>query len=260
MVFYTMSLLNKVALVTGGSSGIGAAVAQKFISEGAKVVIVGRNATKLKNVSAKCEALGSQPLTIVGDVTNDDNVKKIVDDTLNKYGQLDVLVNNAGIAGMTSILAPDALKTYDSIMAVNIRALVSLTNLAAPHLIKTKGNMINISSVSGIRPYALTGFAYNVSKAAVNHFTATIAAELARSGVRANVVNPGPIDTDIAKNMGVSPEDEVKMWQTMKKATALGKISDAEEVAELVLFLASDKARSITGASFVIDNGSVLKA
>lgn len=255
-----MSLIGKVALVTGASSGIGAAIALKFISEGAKVAIVGRNVSKLKNVSAKCEELGNEHLPIIGDVTDDDNVKRIVDVTLTKYGQLDVLVNNAGIGGFASILAPNALKIYDSVMSVNIRSLVSLTNLAAPHLIKAKGNIINISSVSGVRPYVSTGFAYNVSKAAVNHFTSTIAGELARSGVRVNVVNPGPVYTDIIKNIGLKEDDEAKLWQTMKKGTALDKIADAEEVAELVLFLASNKARSITGSSFLIDNGTVVKS
>lgn len=255
-----MSLLGRVALVTGASSGIGAAIALKFISEGAKVAIVGRNVNKLKNVSSKCEELGSEHLTIVGDVTDDDSLKRIVDVTLHKYGQLDVLVNNAGIGGFSSILAPNALKIYDSVMAVNIRALVSLTNLAGPHLIKTKGNIVNISSVSGIRPYVGTGFAYNLSKAAVNHFTSTIAGELARNGVRANVVNPGPVQTDIIKNAGMREDDEAKFWEGLKKGTLLGKIADPEEVAELVLFLASDKARSITGSSFIIDNGTVIRS
>lgn len=255
-----MSLLGRVALITGASSGIGAAIALKFISEGAKVAIVGRNVSKLKNVSAKCEELGEEHLPLIGDVTDDDNVKRIVDVTLTKYGQLDILVNNAGIAGFASILAPNALKIYDSLMSVNIRALVGITNLCAPHLIKTKGNIINMSSVSGVRPYIGTGFAYNVSKAAVNHFTSTIAGELARNGVRVNVVNPGPVHTDIVKNIGMAEDDEAKLWLAMKKSTALGKIADAEEVAELVLFLASDKARSITGSSFLIDNGTVVKS
>lgn len=255
-----MSLLGRVALVTGGSSAIGAAIALKFISEGAKVAIVGRNVSKLKDVCAKCEELGNEHLTIVGDVTDDDNVKRIVDVTLNKYEKLDVLVNNAGTAVFSSILAPNALKIYDTVMSVNIRSLVSLTNLAAPHLIKTKGNIINISSVSGIRPYIGTGFAYNVSKAAVNHFTSTIAGELARSGVRANVVNTGLVHKDICKNAGIKEDVEAKFWQGLKEEIALGKIADAEEVAELVLFLASDKARSITGSSFIIDNGTVIRS
>lgn len=255
-----MSLLGKVALVTGASSGIGASTALKFISEGAKVAIVGRNVSKLKDVSAKCEELGNEHLTIVGDVTDDDSVKRIVDVTLHKYGQLDILVNSAGIGGFSSIFAPNALKIYDSVMSVNIRALVSLTNLVAPHLIKTKGNIVNISSVSGIRPYVSTGFAYNLSKAAVNHFTSTVAVEFARHGVRVNVINPGPVQTDIIKNAGMKEDDEAKFWQGLKKGTVLGKIADPEEVAELVLFLASNKARSITGSSFLIDNGTVIKS
>ena len=254
-----MSLLNKVAIVTGASSGIGAAVAKKFIKEGAKVTIVGRNETKLKNVSEECKKTGGEALPIIADVTNDSNIKNIVDETVKKFGKIDVLVNNAGASFPTKFTASDAMKSFDTTIAVNLRAIVSLTNAAALHLIKSKGNIVNVSSISSIRPFISTGFAYNTSKAAVDHFTKTIAVELAKEGVRANVVNPGPVRTDIVKNTGADEATQEALWKIFQKGTVLNKIADPEEVADLILFLASDKARSITGASFVIDNGGVIK-
>lgn len=254
-----MSFLNKVALVTGASSGIGASIAQRFSAEGAKVVIVGRNEKKLQGISEKCEQSGNKPLTIIVDVTNDDSAKKIVSDTLNSFGKLDVLVNNAGIGKTSSILAPDALQVYDQVMATNLRAIVNMTNQAAPHLIQTKGNIVNISSTAGVGVFLATGFAYNASKAALDHFTRTVAAELSRKGVRVNGISPGPVATEIVSNMGVTEEYEAKFWDAMKKSTALNRISDPEEIADLVMYLASDKARGITGSSFVIDNGALVK-
>ncbi|XP_049871960.1 3-oxoacyl-[acyl-carrier-protein] reductase FabG-like [Pectinophora gossypiella] len=256
-----MGFLNKVALVTGGSSGIGAAVAARLTAEGANVAIVGRNSAKLAAVAQKCEQLHAKPLVLIGDVTKEDNVQNIVNETIIRFGKLDVLINNAGVgANVGSILAKNALEEYDRVLATNLRAIVNITNLAAPHLIQSKGNIINISSVSGLRPYVTTGFAYNASKAALDHFTKTIAGELAAKGVRVNGVNPGPVNTDIMKNMGANAAEEEKLWHIMKKGTALGRISDPEEVADLVLFLASDKAKGITGGSYTIDNGTSIRS
>ncbi|KAI5635974.1 enoyl-(Acyl carrier protein) reductase domain-containing protein [Phthorimaea operculella] len=255
-----MSFLNKVAIVTGGSSGIGASIAAKLSAEGALVAIVGRNQTKLAAVSQICEQNKNKPLVIVGDITNEDTVKNIVSKTVKKFGKIDILVNNAGAGSQQpSILHPKALEEFDKIMNLNLRSIVNLTNLAAPHLLTSKGNIINISSTAGLRPFTITGFAYNTSKAALDHFTRSVALELAPKGVRVNGINPGPVRTDIVKNSGADADQEEKVFKIMAKTTALGRISDPEEVADLALYLASDKARGITGASFVIDNGSVLR-
>lgn len=254
-----MNFKDKVVIVTGGSSGIGAATAIKFAEEGAKVVIVGRNEKKLQNVSAQCEKAGSKPLVIVADVTNDEQVKRIINDTLKRYGKLDVLVNNAGAAAQTSILAPEALQVFDRLNAVDLRSVVYLTNLAAPHLIESKGNVINISSTAALSVSTLIGFAYHTVKAGLDHFTRCVALELASKGVRVNVINPGPVKTDIIETFVKDENVQQQMWEMMKEATPLKKISESEEIGDLVLFLASDKARSITGATFVVDNGILLK-
>lgn len=253
-----MSFDSKVVIVTGSSSGIGAAIALKFTAEKAKVVIVGRNEKKLKDITAKCEQLGSKPLVIVADVSKDHEAKRIIDDTVKKFGKIDVLINNAGIGGGTSILHDKAMDVFDRIIATNLRASVYLTHLAAKHLIETKGNIVNISSVASKSVISDEGFGYATSKAGLDHFSRCAALELASKGVRVNVINPGPVKSDIYENAGSTPEREAAIWDFMKKATPLHRITEPGEIADLALFLASDKAVGITGSTFVSDNGSLL--
>ncbi|XP_013200887.2 3-oxoacyl-[acyl-carrier-protein] reductase FabG [Amyelois transitella] len=253
-----MDLNNKVVIVTGGSSGIGAATALLFTKEGSRVVIVGRNEKKLKNVAGECEKLGNKPLVIVADVSKDPEAKRIIDTTVNQYGQIDVLVNNAGISRSAGIGDENALNLFDEIMAVNLRSVVYLTHLATPYLVASKGNIINVSSIASTGVIAPKSFAYCTSKAGLDHFSRCVALELAPKGVRCNIVNPGPVRTDIIENSGFNAEIAAAIWKSMEKATLLGRVSDSNEVAELVVFLASDKAKGITGSSFVTDNGSSL--
>ncbi|KAM3965737.1 glucose 1-dehydrogenase-like [Aphomia sociella] len=254
-----MRFTGKVVLVTGASSGIGAATAIKFASEGAKVVIVGRNEKKLQDVSNQCKERGSEPLIVVANLTKDNDVQKVVSTTISSFGKLDVLVNNAGIAMSASILAEHAIDVFDSIIATNLRVAVYLTNLAAKHLIESKGNIVNVSSIASLNVLSKQSFAYSTSKAGLDHFTRCVALELASKGVRCNVINPGPVKTDILENSGMSDQHEQIVWDMFKKNTALNRISESEEVADLVLFLASDNAKGITGSSFVTDNGVLLK-
>ncbi|KAJ8721915.1 hypothetical protein PYW08_004317 [Mythimna loreyi] len=250
-----MSFLNKVALVTGASSGIGAAIATKFAEKGAQVAIVGRNKQKLENIAKQC----GNPLVVAADVTKDEDAKRIISETVKQFGKLDILINNAGIGERASILSKNAMETFDKVMTTNLRSVVYLTNLAAPHLVKTKGNIVNISSVAALRTVGRGYFSYCTSKAALDHFSRSIAQELAESGVRVNIVNPGPVRTDIIQNMGVPRDMEEAVYKQMQNSTALNRVSVPEEIADLVLFLASDEARAITGSSFVSDNGTMVK-
>ncbi|MBH0219563.1 SDR family NAD(P)-dependent oxidoreductase, partial [Listeria monocytogenes] len=183
----------------GASSGIGAATAIKFAEEGAKVALVGRNQEKLNNVAKKC----GNPLIIAADVSKDEDAKRVIEETLRYFGGIDVLVNNAGIVSRTNIQDNGVIPVYDRIMSTNLRAVVVLTHLAAPHIVKTKGNIVNISSVAGYRIFQ-ESFAYCTSKAGLDHFTRAVALELAPHGVRVNVINPGPVKTDIIENMGAT--------------------------------------------------------
>ncbi|XP_035439566.2 17-beta-hydroxysteroid dehydrogenase 14-like [Spodoptera frugiperda] len=249
-----MSFQDKVVIVTGASSGIGAATAIKFAEEGAKVALVGRNQQKLNNVAKKC----GNPLIIAADVSKDEDAKRVIEETLRYFGQIDILVNNAGIGGNTKILNENVIPIYDQIMATNLRAVVVLTHLAAPHLVKTRGNIVNVSSVCGHRVFPEL-FAYSASKAGLDHFTRAVALELAPLGVRVNVINPGPVRTDILENSGATKEIAEGTFNRMQEMTALSRISEPEEVADLILFIANEKSKAITGSSIVTDNGALLK-
>ncbi|KAJ8713116.1 hypothetical protein PYW08_008420 [Mythimna loreyi] len=248
-----MSFENKVVLVTGGSAGIGAATAVLFAKEGASVAIVGRNEARLKTVTEQCQAHGVTPLIIKADVSQDKAASEIINKTIEKFGKLDVLINNAGIVAQGGLLDADLMKNYDNVMNINLRAVVNLTNEAVPYLVKSKGNVINISSTAGSQadPWLM---AYCISKAGLESFSKTAALELAASGVRVNIVSPGPVETDILETAGMPV-----MWEIWGKHAPLGKVAYPDEVADVILFLASDKAKSITGANFTIDNGELLK-
>lgn len=244
---------NKVVLITGGSSGIGATTAELFAKEGAAVAFNGRNETKLKEVAQRCEKLGANTLGIKADLSNDQEAKSIIEKTIDKFGKLDVLVNNAGMVRFTSLLQPDLLGTYDEIMNTNLRAVILITGLAIPHLIKTKGNIVNVSSIASTSTKIPGLIPYCISKAGMDCFTRGAALELASSGVRVNSVNPGPVVTEILSSVDI-PEA-----LNAESMTALGKYSDANEISDMIMYLASDKARSITGSIYVIDNGTLLK-
>ena len=147
------SLAGKVAIITGASSGIGAATAVQFAKLGAVVAITGRNVDNLKKTAEQCrERGGAEPLLIPADLVQEEDCTKIIQDTVNKYGKLDVLVNNAGVLEMGSI-ENTSLEQYDRVMSVNMRSVYHLTMLAVPHLETTKGNIVNVSSVNGIRSF-----------------------------------------------------------------------------------------------------------
>ncbi|XP_077995931.1 3-oxoacyl-[acyl-carrier-protein] reductase FabG-like [Glandiceps talaboti] len=251
------SLRNMVALITGASSGIGQATAKHFASLGCYLALSGRNRVKLQRVGQECEANGipnDKILLLQGDVTNEDFCKSAVEKTVDKFGQLDVLVNNAGIADKGSI-ETTSLEQYDIIMNTNVRAAFHVTSLAVPHLIKTKGAIVNVSSVNGMS--ASPGIlAYNISKAAIDQFTNSIALELAPKQVRVNSVNPGVILTPIHENRGLTDEQYTKFLKEVKTTVGLGRAGKAEEVAKAIAFLASDDSSYITGTQMLIDGGS----
>ncbi|XP_023938949.2 3-oxoacyl-[acyl-carrier-protein] reductase FabG-like [Bicyclus anynana] len=254
-----MNFMDKVVIVTGASSGIGAAVAVKFAKEGATVAVVGRNQRKLTEVVKKCEENGGKAQAIMADVATEAGVVKIVHIVINNFRRIDVLVNNAGMGRFESILSQNAMKAFDQVMAVNLRGAVHLTHLAAPHLIESHGTIINISSIASMGVLSPKNFAYCASKAALDHFTRSVALELASNGVRINTINPGPVKTNFMDGLISDAKEREKSWETIKQRTALGRISEADEIADFVLYLASDRAKSITGSSFVIDNGLLLK-
>lgn len=250
------SFTDKVVMVTGATSGIGHAVAVKFATESAQVVALSRNQSALSEVEASVRNAGGEPLTIAVDVTNDSQVHQAIDETINKFGRLDVLVNAAGHISTGSI-EETSLSAWDAMMNVNLRAVFQLMQLAAPYLIKTKGNIVNVSSVTGLRSFPGV-LAYCVSKAGVDQLTRCAALELASKGVRVNAVNPGVVITEIHKRGGMSEEAYANFLEHSKTTHPLGRVGDPKEIAELVFYLASEKASWITGATYQIDGGRAL--
>ncbi|XP_037940874.1 glucose 1-dehydrogenase-like [Teleopsis dalmanni] len=249
-----MDFNNKVVIVTGASSGIGAETAVHFAELGALLTIVGRNLEKLKEVAEKVtKAKGNEPLLVQADMNKEDDVKRIVNDTLSKYNKIDVLVNNAGILE-TGTIENTSLEQYDRVMNTNIRSVYQLTMLAVPELIKTKGNIVNVSSVNGIRSFPGV-LAYNISKAAVDQFTRCVALELALKGVRCNAVNPGVVITEIHKRGGMDEATYAKFLEHSRTTHALGRPGEVREVSNAITFLASDCASFTTGASLPVDGG-----
>ncbi|KAH8407789.1 hypothetical protein KR222_007817 [Zaprionus bogoriensis] len=248
------SFKDKVIIVTGASSGIGAATAVHLASLGGLLVLVGRNVEKLKETAQSIVAAGGAPaLQLQADMDKEADVQKIVAETLKKFGKLDVLVNNAGIIELGSIEST-SLEQYDRLMNTNVRSLYQLTMLATPELIKSKGNIINVSSVNGIRSFPGV-LAYNVSKAAVDQFTRCVTLELAPKGVRVNSVNPGVIITELQKRGGLDDATYAKFLERAKETHALGRPGDAKEVAAAIAFLASDEASFTTGVNLPVDGG-----
>jgi len=247
------SLAGKVAVITGASSGIGAATAKLFAQRGARLVLTGRNRDNLEKVALACDGDGGKPHTIIAHLDVETDVENIVKETMDKMGSLDILVNNAGILEMGTI-ETTSLEQYDRIMNTNVRAVYQLTMLAVPHLVKTRGCVVNVSSVNGLRSFPGV-LAYNISKSALDQMTRCVALELAPKQVRVNSVNPGVIITDLQRRGGLNEETYAKFLERSKETHALGRPGEPEEVAESIAFLASDAASFTTGMTLSVDGG-----
>lgn len=243
----------KVALVTGATSGIGQACAIAFAAASAKVVCVGRREAALQNVSERIRALDSAALAIQADLSAEHEAGRVVDETVKTFGGIDVLVNAAGHISSGTI-ENTALNAWDDMMNVNVRAPFQLMQKALPSLIERRGNIVNVSSVTGLRAFPGV-LAYCVSKAALDQLTRCASLELAAKGVRVNAVNPGVVVTDIHKRGGMSEEAYAAFLEHSKTTHPLGRTGRPEEIAALVMFLASDEASWITGATYSIDGG-----
>ena len=246
----------RVVVITGATSGIGRAVANRFAAASDHVIAIGRKNAELKNVAAETGALGAQAETIALDITNETDLDKLFQQAIARAGRLDVLVNAAGhIASGT--IENTSMAAWDAMMNVNLRSVFHLMQLAAPHLIETQGNIVNISSVTGLRSFPGV-LAYCVSKAGLDQLTRCAALELASKGVRVNAVNPGVVVTEIHKRGGMSEADYEKFLEHSKTTHPLGRVGEPSEIADLVFYLASAQAAWITGGTYQIDGGRAL--
>ncbi len=229
---------NKVVLITGGGTGIGKATAVAFLEEGANVVISGRRQSVLE---ATTKELGTSAHFVVGDVSERGIPTAIVEETIAKYGQLDVLVNNAGTVTI-SPLGETSDEEIERVYAVNVFAMLALTREALPHLIKSKGSIINISATAANGAMADISI-FASSKAALNNATRDLAVEFGPSGVRINAVAPGVT----ASEMSAGSQSDEQMYATIIGMTPMGRIGEPSDIAKAVLLLASDDAGWITG-------------
>lgn len=249
-----MVLQNKLAIVTGASSGMGKAIAARFVQEGAKVAGIARNEKALKEVS---DALPKGNfLPIHADLSSSAERADIFPRAIADLGGIDVLVHAAGIIGNGTIETTSE-DQWDYMMNINLTSIFHLTQLALPSLLERKGNIVSISSVTGLRAFPNV-LAYCVSKAGLDQFTRCVALELAPKGVRVNAVNPGVVVTQLHRTAGMNEEQYAKFLEHSKTTHPLGRVGTPEDVADLVLFLASENASWITGGTYSIDGGRYL--
>ncbi len=244
---------NKVAIITGSSSGIGKASALKFAEEGARIALVSRRENVLAEVAVEVKERGGTARIIAADVTIEADIERIVRETVEELGGIDILVNAAGIL-RTGNIESTRLEDWDELFNINVRSPFFLTQNAMPYLIDRKGAVVSVSSVTGIRAFPNI-LAYCSSKAALDQLTRCIALEVASKGVRINAVNPGVVVTNLHKSGGMAEQAYSDFLERGQITHPMGRVGTAEEVAELIYFLASPKAGWITGVSCPIDGG-----
>jgi NAD(P)-dependent dehydrogenase (short-subunit alcohol dehydrogenase family) len=243
----------QTVVVTGASSGIGRAAALRFGRNGAAVVAVGRKVAALAEVAQEIRAAGGHAVVFEADVTSAGAPDAIVAKTIAEFGGLMTLVNAAGIiANGTVENTSDA--AWDEMIDINLRAPFRLMRAAAAHLIASKGSVVNVSSVTGLRAFPGV-LAYCVSKAGVDQLTRCAALEMAPHGVRVNAVNPGVTISNLHRRSGMTEENYAAFLERSKTTHPLGRAGNVEEVADLIAFLASDQAGWITGETISIDGG-----
>ncbi|REG94184.1 SDR family NAD(P)-dependent oxidoreductase [Algoriphagus antarcticus] len=245
------SLDGKVALITGASKGIGFCIAEIFAAAGAKVVLCSRKQEAVDEMANQLKAKGYEAMGIACNVGNLEELKNLVEKTIESCGQLDILVNNAATSPVFGPVHETSSEAFDKIMNVNLKAPFELSKLCWPHLRKSSNaSVINISSIGGISPEHGLGI-YSVSKAALISLTKVLAKEWGEAKIRVNVICPGLIETKFSEPLW---SDEKTMSMVMKKL-AIKRVGSAEEIGAMALFLASPAASYTTGSVFTSDGG-----
>ena len=254
------SMEGKVALVTGGSSGIGQATAVALAKEGVRSAITGRSMSRLEETAAKVKAAGGETYRVEADLKDPHAIEPLVTAAASAFGRLDYVVNSAGSQGEVNILVDQYLASYEEVFSTNVRAPFLVMKYAIPHLLKEGGGaIVNLSSGGGL--VGVPGASiYCASKHALMGLTKVAAIDYAKQGIRVNAVNPGGVDTPMLQRFfdSIPGETERKAARETFEAThPIGRIATAEEVADAVVFLCSDKASNIVGVALSVDGGYV---
>lgn len=250
-----MRLQNKVAFITGAGSGIGRAAAKLFAREGARVVVVDVDTTSGNETVKQIAEQGGQGIFFQCDVSKSSEIKKVIDHTVDHYGRLDVIYNNAGIAPAGNVVDTSE-EIWDSVMSVNLKGPFLGCKYAIPHMVKRGGgSIINTASVNGL--FALPNeTAYDASKAAVILLTKAIALDFGSKNIRANCICPGITETPLFyKVANLSGDVKKYIAESAKMNYAFQRLIKPEEVANVALFLASDESSGVTGAAYTVDGG-----
>ncbi len=247
-----MKLSGKIALITGGSRGIGFATAKIMSENGATVVITGKDSKRLEKAVLKIP----NSIGFVADIRKTDEVKNVVRKTIEKFGKLDILVNNAGIFPKIKQLHEIDEDEWNEVLDVNLTGQFRFTKEAIPHLQKTSGSIINISSDAGLKAYqGFNADAYSASKAALIILTKCWALEYAKYKIRVNCICPGVVDTDMTKQFLKTQQDK----DFMDNEHPIGRIGKPEEIAKAIMYFVSDDASWTTGAVLAVDGGESIK-
>jgi len=251
----------QVAIVTGGGRGIGRAIAKKFAAAGASVVVSARTEKEIEQVALEIQGAGGKAVSVTGDVAHEVDCEQIVREARNAFGAIHILVNNAGLLGPVAPVEQVSARSWDEVIAVNLRGPFLLSHLVLPEMYaRGSGSILNIVSIAAKAAFQLNG-AYAASKAGLIGLTRTMAAEGARKGVRVNALSPGPVpETLMSQELGRGlaeyfQADSEKLFKQMYQGILQGRPQTADEIAAAALFLVSDHASAITGQTLNVDGG-----
>lgn len=249
-------LKDKIALITGGAAGIGLETARLFVKEGARVALVDLREEDLKKAA---ESLGAAAdvLTVAADVSSPDDAARYVRETVERFGRIDIFFNNAGIEGKVAPLTEQKIEDFDRVIAVNVRgSFLGLQHVLRVMMEQKSGSIINTSSIAGLKGSPDLA-PYITSKHAVVGLTRAAAVEAARANVRVNSIHPSPVNTRMMRSLedGFSPGHGAEVKAQLASSIPLGRYGESADIANLVLFLASDESAFITGAQYPVDGG-----
>jgi NAD(P)-dependent dehydrogenase (short-subunit alcohol dehydrogenase family) len=244
----------KVAIITGGSSGIGQATAVALAKEGVRVVIAARRAKESEETLQLVKQAGSDGIFVKTDVANENDVKSLVEKTIKTYGRLDYAINNAGIEGELASLVDQTSTVFDSVMNINVKGVWLSMKYQIPQMLKNGGgSIVNVSSAAGVIGFPQLSI-YVASKHAVLGLTKSAALEYAKSGIRINALAPGAIETDMLQR---TVDGNPQLREKFNSMTPIGHVGKPEEIANAVVWLLSDKASFVTGHTLLVDGGFV---